>query len=413
MNNIKVAFLLMKGFDGCGVSRFAIEHQNEMTRLGNICDIYANGDSHYIRQNSHTDANVIYYDDFCSLDFSSYDIVILNSYPKEFDSRQLEHYKNIRGIKVAMMHEILMQNVNRISHVWDWIDASDIVSSFSTEMDFVKSLFNRNKDANYFSFKMPMNTSYMSSLYDNSINNDRDNSLVYFGRWTTMKDPSRLFSYRELDTSIKYRMIGIERSVGASFDIFSNELCACPMKISKRDSGKLVHETFISNSSQYFDYDMSDDRVWVFPPIERTAALEILSKSMFGCSFYSLNNNRINNLGNRMEFTQIEMSCVCLPVFDIDWGKNTIDRETGLSFYELGNNAIYSDTNNLKDSLEEMKYLVQHKEEYENRRKNIFDLVCRNYNEDNIISFYDNILNRNFEKIHSKNKSLFDIYKSF
>ena len=51
-----------------------------------------------------------------------------------------------------MMHEILRQNIGRIDHVWDWIEASDVVSSFSLEMDFTHDLFEKYPDKNYFSF---------------------------------------------------------------------------------------------------------------------------------------------------------------------------------------------------------------------------------------------------------------------
>lgn len=378
---LKVAFVLMKGFDGCGVSRFAIEHQKQLRSQGDICDIYAFNNL-YVREKAHTDKDVIFYDKFTNVDFSNYDIFVLNSYEQEFSEEDFNYYKSLPCIKVAMMHEITRANVSRIKHAWDWVLASDVVSSFSDTMDFTQDLRAKGFDMNkYFSFKMAMNDEDMNNLYNKSLTVNKDSGLIYFGRWTSMKDPHRLFDYKALDPNMNFSMIGIERSIGAFYDIFNNPMC---------DAIKLG---FVDNVDTYYNANKDSTKVSVFPPINRDAALEILSRTMFGCSFYRLKKNKIHNLGNRMEFTQIEMSCVCLPVFDIEWGKNTYDIETGKSFYELGNNAIYSDTNNLQASLDEMKMLSNNKELYNERRKNIFDLVKRNYGSvNNLKYFYDNVL---------------------
>ena len=377
----KVAIVLMKGFDGCGVSRFAIEHQKQLRAQGDICDIYSFNNC-YVREKAHNDKDVIYYDAFTDVDFSKYDIFILNSYEKDFSEKDFNYYKSLPCIKVAMMHEITRANVSRIKHAWDWVLASDVVSSFSDTMDFTQDLKKNGFDmSKYFSFRMAMNEADMDYLYKKSLSYDKDHSLVYFGRWTSMKDPHRLFDYKALEPDMSFSMIGIERSIGAFYDIFKNDLCDAPKM------------TFLENSSDYFNASVDSTKVGVFPPVNRDAALDILSKSMFGCSFYRLAKNKIHNLGNRMEFTQIEMSCVCLPVFDIEWGKNTFDIKTGKSFYELGNNAIYSDTNNLQASLNEMKTLMNNKDLYDERRNNMYKLVKQNYcSTENIKIFYDTIL---------------------
>lgn len=385
---MKVAIVLMKGFDGCGVSRFAIEHQKFLRKTGHICDVYSYSLNNYIRVKSHNDKDIIEYEDFKSIDFSKYDVFILNSYEKDFKPEDLEYYKLLPCIKVAMMHEILRQNVSRISNVWDWLKASDVISSFSTEMDFVEDLSKKIENPNYLSFRMAMSDQDMDKLYNESLNEEKINSLVYYGRWTTMKNPSRLFDLKKLDSSLNLSMIGIERSIGAFYDIFKNPMC---------DAVKL---TFVDNAKQYYEAETDSTKVSVFPPINRDAAFEILSKSLYGCSFYRLKEAKANNLGNRMEYTQIEMSCVCLPIFDLDWGKRTYDVETGKTFYELGDNAIYSDINNLQETINEMNYLTNNPDEYKRRRANLFNLVKRNYGSDkNIPYFYNRILTKDFESI--------------
>lgn len=385
---LHVAIVLAKGFDGCGVSRFAIEHQKELERTFNTCDIFSYK-TKYVRSTLQgCDYRVNWVDKLSDIDFTNYDICILNSYPKEFDEDDFLYYSSLPCIKVAMMHEILRQNVGRISHIWDWISASDIVSSFSSDMDFVTDLFQHFPNKPYFSFSMPMCDADINSLYKTSLDKTKENRLVYFGRWTTMKDPSRLFSYKSIDPSLNLSMIGIERSIGAKFDILDNPLC---------DFVKLPKNKLIKYSDFEDNCNRDNTKVQVFPPVDRNVAFDILSHSLFGTSFYRLKKNKQHNLGNRMEYTQIELSSLCLPLFDIDWGKNTFDKNSGKSFYELSMsaqpNAIYSDTDYLDDSISEMKYLVNHPMEYNKRRENLYKLVLANYSSSvNIADFYNTVL---------------------
>ena len=385
---MKVVFVLMKGFDGCGVSRFAVEHQKELRRLGHECDIYS-FNKKYSRANSHKDKDVKYYKNLTDVDFSKYDIFILNSYEKEFKQEDLDYYKSLPCKKVAMMHEIIKQNYGRIPHLWDWIDASDIVSSFSGEMDFTQDLIKRNPDVKYFSFKMAMSDEELDRLYQNSLNRDRRNALIYYGRWTTMKDPHRLLDYKTLDPSLDLMCLGIERSMGSFWDLASGPY-----------SNRPKAPGFIDTRKKFDDVEKPADKVNILPPVDRDLALQILNEVMFGASFYRLDDKRVHNLGNRMEFTQIEISSVCMPVFDKSWGEHTFDSLTGKSFYELGDNAVYSDKNNLQESIDEMKYLAEHKDEYDRRRQNIFDIVKRNFGAtENIKTFYDHINNEVFDKV--------------
>ena len=108
----KVAVVLMKGFDGCGVSRFAIEMQKELRRTGHVCDIYS-ASKKYERTKAHNDKDVVFYKNFTDVDFSGYDVVVLNSYPKEFNEQDYEAYKSIKAINII---NCVKANIN--SHIF-------------------------------------------------------------------------------------------------------------------------------------------------------------------------------------------------------------------------------------------------------------------------------------------------------
>jgi glycosyltransferase involved in cell wall biosynthesis len=376
----KVAIILMKGFDGCGVSRFAIEMQKELRRTNNVCDVFSLNKK-YERTKAHNDKDVIFYKKFSELDFSQYDTVILNSYPKKFDDETYEAFKNIKATKVGMMHEIIKMNYGRIDQLWKWIDACDIISSFSDTMDFTQDLKKRIPNKKYFSYRMFMSEEEMNKLYNDSLTKTKIPRLVYFGRWTTMKDPRRLFAIKQIAPELEEMFIGLELSTGCAFDIKMHSLCQPMLK-----------KSFIDSLNDFKFEDHNPNLVQMYPPINRDVAFEFLSLSMFGASFYRLKEKLYHNLGNRMEYTQIELSCLCLPIFDISWALNTFDRESGVSYNDIGNMGIISDPNNLENTVKEIRFLIDNPEEYKKRRENAFNFVKKNYcATENIPFFFDNV----------------------
>lgn len=378
-NNFKkVAILLMKGFDGCGVSRFAIEHQKELRKQGHICDVYS-FNKKYSRTKAHDDKDVIWYDTVLELPLKEYDYILLNSYPKQIEEvrDQFEYLKQLKVPKIALMHELVRQNVSRIKGVWEWMEMADIVTSFSEEMDFTQDMLAKMPDKKYFSFKMGTSDDELDEMYEKTKNKEKDFRLVYFGRASGMKDPERLYLIKEHDKDIETVEIGIERSIGAVVPFFKNPLSQ-------------VMTGFINTREDIKTDEHDKNYVQVYGPANRKVGLDFVGESAYGASFYKT--KKINNLGNRMEYTQIEMSCVTLPLFDIEWGKNVVDVETGKTFYEIGDNAIYSDRENIQGTIDEMKYLYENPEEYNRRRENIFKLVKRNFGSKVAVnSFYENV----------------------
>jgi hypothetical protein len=148
-----------------------------------------------------------------------------------------------------------------------------------------------------------------------------------------MKDPKRMVDMFKLDKDFHYSIHGIERSIGAKFDIID-----------------------ITNWTDKFEgYNYDSDICESFGPYEYEDGMNLISNSMFGYSGYNLPKER-HNYGDRFEYAQMEIIAVgTVPVFDWDYGMNNV-AEDGSTF--ISNPiAIWSnreDLNETKDKIHEL-----------------------------------------------------------
>jgi len=395
---MKVAFLFLKGIDGCGVTRFASEHQKYVRAKGHTCDIFS-----YNRKYGRTAAHeleVSYfkkdeYDGVCKQLNDNYDIVIINSYPngKDFNPVELNDVYNStkkieKPILVGMMHEIKAITYNRIPSLLMFLSLVDQVITFSMDVDFVSKLkeFAPNIYDKTCGYTIPLNKSEAEQMYASSLVipfEEKNKAAVYFGRWTTMKDPHRLLDMQEICNAtdkydLMFLLIGLERSIGCKFDIIDHPLSE--VRIAGNIDYQIDYETLVD-----------DTKAYVYGPIKRANAFNELYRNMFGCSFYKLKEKEKNNYGNRMEYTQMELSCVSVPVFDKHWGTNNYNYENE-PFINVDHSAVYVDATNLEEGLDTLTEISNDKTLYMKYRESAFNNILDNYNSDKVIpEFYRDI----------------------
>jgi hypothetical protein len=415
---MKVAIIFFKGIDGCGVTRFGFEHHNWLNANDHQCDIFSY-EKGYIRAKAHGSLDDVkwfvpstFKDHISAL--NGYDVVMVNSWPSkkecsphDFDSYYEGLLKITKPIKVGMMHEIKGCNYNRIMQLPLWLTAVDQVISFDMGVDFFKkAVDNWLPEIKPFcsGYTIPMDDKSMEKMFVSSVKKvpfeDKATRMTYFGRWTTMKDPSRLLDIKDIVVNdpkhanfLDVLMIGLDWSIGAKYDIVDHPYAKC-----FKGAG---YKQYI-RSWDHLHFDRHDPKKGnVYAAIERELAFEVLAQSMFGASFYKLKEREKHNYGNRMEYTQMELCCLTVPVFDIHWGKNNYHND-GNSFFDHGEVAIWSDRQNLDGTIEKMKEISADKKMFNRYRKTAF-LACRDcYASSRVIpSFYEKI----FETGKNTNKT--------
>ena len=316
---MKIAIVFGKGLDGCGVEKFGYEFQRHMPNEVDIYDLQERG---FTRSGGHIKDSISFkaeeIPEVAKKLNDNYDIVMLNSYPSPLHKQSTvkSFFEDLvlkieKPILVGMMHEIKRMNFDRIPLHIPIANQCDIIFNFSTETSYAKDissiLTDKKLGERIARMKLPFTVSDYEKYWVPF--KDKRRSCIYASRWTTMKDPKRMVDMFNLDKDFHYAIHGIERSIGAKFDIID-----------------------ITNWTDKFEgYNYDSDICESFGPYEYEDGMNLIANSMFGYSGYNLPKER-HNYGDRFEYAQMEIIAVgTVPVFDWDYGMNNV-AEDGTTF---------------------------------------------------------------------------------
>ena len=201
----------------------------------------------------------------------NYDIVMLNSYPSPLHKQTTvkSFFEDLvlkirKPILVGMMHEIKRMNFDRIPLHIPIANACDIIFNFSTETSYAKDissiLTDKKLGERIARMKLPFTVSDYEKYWVPF--KDKRRSCIYASRWTTMKDPKRMVDMFNLDKDFHYSIHGIERSIGAKFDIID----------------------ITSWQDKFEGYDYDSDICQSFGPYEYEDGMNLISNS---CLLYT------------------------------------------------------------------------------------------------------------------------------
>ena len=392
---MKIAMIFGKGLDGCGVQRGAVEIATWAQRNDVQFDIYSMKGRAFARAKGHsmpTDPIEFKHTDIPEITNklnNNYDIVILNSYPSSKHSQEaiMMFYEGLvkkieKPVLVGMMHEIKKANIDAIPMIIPMLNYCDLVYNFSEKTFFSKQLTSylpsKSLGERMKRLKMWLDLREIESNYRNKYSlENKDKKLTYVGRWTSMKDPRRLLDLhpiiKEIDPNFHLALHGIERSIGAKYDIIDHPN---------------------SNYIFKFDgtYDWTQPGVPTYGPYVHAEGMKIISESLFGASFYRLPKEP-HNYGDRMEYTQIEIiGCGTIPVFDKHYGEHNID-SNGNRYIDNDYLAVWSCRDDLEGTAEELVRIANDTSEQKRYRDSSFEFINREFNADNVLpEMFDYIL---------------------
>ena len=368
---MKIAIVFGKGLDGCGVEKFGYEFQRYMPNEVDIYDLQERG---FTRSGGHIKDSISFkaeeIPEVAKKLNDNYDIVMLNSYPSPLHKQSTvkSFFEDLvlkieKPILVGMMHEIKRMNFDRIPLHIPIANQCDIIFNFSTETSYAKDissiLTDKKLGERIARMKLPFTVSDYEKYWVPF--KDKRRSCIYASRWTTMKDPKRMVDMFNLDKDFHYSIHGIERSIGAKFDIID-----------------------ITNWTDKFEgYNYDSDICESFGPYEYEDGMNLISNSMFGYSGYNLPKER-HNYGDRFEYAQMEIIAVgTVPVFDKDYGENNID-EKGRRFIK-SDIAIWSDRNNLEETRDKIHELANNEMLYTNYLADGIEFLYQEADASNVI----------------------------
>lgn len=269
-------------------------------------------------------------------------------------------WKKIKTKRILWQHNGLPRSLNKMPYLWGMVNEADAILFFATESRYIKEVVYAlpSKLKRVHKFIVGMDFEEFDEFRHSKDFLNRENKVVYLGRPVSIKEPQRLLAmapYLE-KRGIASEMHGIDSSMAAL-----NYVLTRPNAIDNvRKNGQ---KEGITN---------------VYGPYERKDGLEILKRSLFGCSFFNYRKKDSDYYGDRMEYTMQEIiACGCIPVFDRHWAENcrTID---GRKYSEIPYFAILSDPDNLEETAEEMKKVAENPKLQEKYRETGYKILKEN-----------------------------------
>ena len=354
---MNITLILGRGQENCGVTRFALEFKDYLDKHTKInSKIYASIDKKWLGGRKQNGEIIKFSNDqiksIATNINNESDYVIYLSLPSK--KSHTEEYKDLfynelvcnicKPKKLMLQLDHKRQSLSRNDRMIDIAKQMDALFTHSLDSNFTNVIQENNVVTNVNKFDLGMDfDSLKQEYYIPAAYQVR--RMTFFSRYATFKDPLRMLDfYEELKNhNFITEMRGVERSFG-SMPLFYED-------INNRENGiRSIIKWNRKNTAEL----QNEDYLYIYGTYERDHGLRMLSDSMFGADFYHLE----NGYGNNFEFAMCEIIGVgCIPIFDIHWANNCTHKN-GKLFSDLKDFALYSDKNDIKGTVKEMKSLA-------------------------------------------------------
>ena len=401
---LKIALIYGQSIEGCGVSRGGVEVELWAEKTGAIAHTYALNEKKYSRANAHNFKHLKYFSkkeikQTAQYINDNYDIVIFNNYPHNkfthdiLKSFYYDFFEVIqKPIKAVYIHEIHRGEIDKKGYLVPMLVNSDLVFHFDIDTWFSKIVhelgFQQIGDR-LNKYTLWMNFDELDTYRQVYLNNKKK-GLVSVTRWSSLKNVRRsidiMAHLQELEPSWKCSIHGIERSIGAKFDILDY-----PKTIYVNPNGKKDNE--------------EKGEVHVYGPVTRNEGLDIVGSCLFSSSFFSLP-RKPENYGNRAEYSQIEIIGVgTIPVFDKHWAENN-KLNDGRKYIDIPYSAVYTNGSNTREIAEKLIEISKDPKEIQKYLDTSYNLVKSEFDAEVVIPKAIDLI-----QSKGKNKNQMSVYE--
>jgi len=370
---MKIALVLAKGVEGCGLTRHTIEFYNWLIKEGHEATIYAAIQKKWPRHKS-TDivATEFKLKDIPKIaaELEEHDVVYYTSYPHksvgdEFNEAFIDQciYGLKNPIKIGNCLDHNTANLAKNYKYWDVMKVMDTMFNYSARSNFANKLREEAPDTPL--IEMNLNP-YDYDAWNHVVvpAEKQQRRVTYFGRFAGFKDPFRMFDIMNLlkDEDFVTEARGVERSMGA-LPMFLEE----DRKTPRSD----VFE--VNEKKNPLTYPQHTDKLYIYGPYNLAEGMSELGNSMFGAEFFNLPERLY---GSMIEYAMSEVIAAgTIPLFDKHWGEHVIHRTEGVPFIELENFAIFVDRDDVEASIPQMLELAADHKKRDEFRKNSLRLA--------------------------------------
>jgi hypothetical protein len=384
MNQMKVAIVLGRGIEGCGVTKFTVEQTKWLKKNGYDFSVYSSKDKSWTRKNAHDVSNVV------QLKFAkpeetqkmiagcnAADVVIINSLPSVSHSEeciaQFKRFLNeVTKPVVLVQHDHSSLSIKRNAALDESIRKASVLFGHSPNNDFsryVSNLEGNSGLSNFFdeevstkkvlNFQPGLDFDSIRDKYWLSIDQTRPMEHKWIGRTTSWKGYQQMFKFHNnflRPAGYITTFEGIEKS---------------PAYLGFRE---------LSEFHGYIDRDINtialekDQPAYVFGPYINEQMLYRMSATGFGYQLSVLDERFIER---SIEYTHCELACAgVVPVFRKSYGERVTHRATGNKMIDDKNTGIvWLDDNDMQPAFDEIHKLANDPVKRDSTREMAFEYL--------------------------------------
>jgi|TARA_R110002167_G_C12694674_1_gene652775 hypothetical protein len=358
----KIAIIMGRGIEGCGVTKFTIEQCKYYDRNGYDYSVFASKDKSWTRKNAHKTDNIHQLkfakdeevDDMIK-NINKADIAIINSLPAmSLKEAAIENFKRMLSeikVPVALIqHDHAMQSIRRNGALDEAIERANIIFVHSTTNDFAKyagekvgsqvTLFGEEEGTPIVAFQPGMFFDEVKERYWKDSAPEDALHHKWIGRTTSWKGYKEMFAFHNnylKQNDMLTTFEGIERS---------------PAYLGFRELSEF--DGLLAEDPNTYDLSAAyGENVQVFGPYIQEDMLERMSKVAFG---YQLSRMKPHFIQRSVEYTHCEVVCTgTIPVFNKKYGDACTHRHYGKKFTDCENSGtIWFDEHNFDETLNQM-----------------------------------------------------------
>jgi len=341
----KIAIIMGRGIEGCGVTKFTVEQCKYFERNGYDYSVFASKDKSWTRKKAHNTSNIHQLkfaedeevDDMIK-NINKADIAIINSLPAmSLKEAAIENFKRMLSeIKVPVVliqHDHSMQSIRRNGALDEAIERANIIFVHSTTNDFAKyagekvgsrlTLFGEEEGTPIVAFQPGMYFDEVKDEYWKDSCKDI-NHHKWIGREVTWKGSAEMFAFHNAHLKANNCLTtfeGIERS---------------PAYLNIKDKFEFAFRI----KDDIGEFDLSNaygELAQVFGSYIQHEMLQRMAEVGFG---YQLSYLKPHFIDRSIEYTHCEVVCTgTIPVFHKQYGESCTHRHYGKRLIDCENSG--------------------------------------------------------------------------
>ena len=356
---MKIAIIMGRGIEGCGVTKYTVEQTKFLKKNGYDFTVYSSKDKSWTRKNAHDVSNVVQLKfakpeetqkmiDGCN----AADLVIINSLPSigHSDECIAQFKRAINEIKkpiVLIQHDHSSLSIKRNAALDESINRANIIFAHSRSNDFSRYVqqlkggagldaFMGGDTAEILNFQPGIDFDGIRAKYWKPIEDQDNQHNKWIGRTTSWKGYKEMFKFHNQflrPNNYITTFEGIEKS---------------PAYLAFRELSEFNGHIADDINTIPLAYDQP---AYVFGPYVNDQMLERMSNVAFGYQLSILDERFIER---SIEYTHCELACVgVIPVFRKSYGERCTHRVQGKPLVECKDSGtIWLDDNDMKPAFD-------------------------------------------------------------